>query len=99
MNEHAGSGAKERELLYQNTKPSAHTLMEEMGMGSGRDAVNKGNKRRKEKKYCADISSNGNSVKEKRNGRKKKNSKQELKSKREQDLAPCLMRPYKQEKR
>lgn len=52
MNEHASSGAKERELLYQNTKPSAHTLMEEMGMGSGRGAVNKGIKRRKENKYC-----------------------------------------------
>lgn len=54
MNEHASSGAKERELLYQNTKPSAHTLMEEMGMGSGRGAVNKGNKRRKENKYGAE---------------------------------------------
>lgn len=54
MNEHASSGAKERELLYQNTKPSTHMLMEEMGMGSGRGAVNKGNKRRKENKYGAE---------------------------------------------
>jgi len=52
LNEHASSGAKERKLLYQNMKPSAHMLMEEMGMGSGRGAVNKGNKRRKGNKYC-----------------------------------------------
>ena len=47
LNEHASSGAKERRLLYQNMKPSAHMLMEEVGMGSGRGSANKGNKRRK----------------------------------------------------
>lgn len=83
MNEHASSGAR-KELLYQNTKPSAHVDGDGNGLRERCSEQREQEKKREQVLSCRDTSSNGDGVKEEK--WKTKNSEARSEKQRENEI-------------